>query len=247
MDISLALTASLVGYLVGSVSFARLISKRVAPGTNISLIRQPIPNTNITFESDSISASTVRINVGTRYGCLTAFLDMLKVALPAFIFRFWLPEFPYFLLSAMAGVVGHDYPLYYRFKGGRGESPIIGGMLSIDPIGLIVTNLLGIGVGWLVGDVLVLRWSFLILLIPWMWLRFNDPLHILYAVVVNIIYWTAMIPELKQFFKILKDGGLSSQEEIAGDMAMGKELGRFLDQYGVPALLRKLSRKNPTP
>ena len=68
-------------------------------------------------------------------------------------------------------LAGHDWPLYHRFKGGRGESAIIGGMAVIDPLALVVTNVLGTFIGWLAGDVLVLRWSFLILLIPWFWLR----------------------------------------------------------------------------
>jgi hypothetical protein len=49
-----------------------------------------------------------------------------------------------------------------------------------------------------------------------------------------------MSPELAQFIRILKQGGLSTQEEVAGDMAMGQKFGRFLDQYGAPSLARKL-------
>jgi hypothetical protein len=102
----------------------------------------------------------------------------------------------------------------------------------------------GLIIGWLVGDVLVLRWSFLVLLIPWFWLTKQEPAYVLYAVFFNLVYWGTMSPELKQFVKILKQGGLSTQSEVAGDMAMGKKLGAFLDQYGAPALVRKgLMRK----
>ena len=97
-------------------------------------------------------------------------------------------------------------------------------------------------IGWLAGDVLVLRWSFFILLIPWLWLRTNDPAYVIYAVFVNLIYWGKMIPELAQFYRILKLGGLGTQEEVAGDMAMGIKLGRFLDRYGAPSLVRRFLR-----
>jgi glycerol-3-phosphate acyltransferase PlsY len=183
------------------------------------------------------------MQVGTRYGCLTAFLDILKVFIPTLAFKIWQPDQPYFLIAALFGLIGHDWPLYHRFKGGRGESAILGGMLVIDPLGLVVTNLLGGLVGWLVGDVLVLRWSFLFLLIPWLWLRTQSLPSVIYAVAINLIYWSTMSPELKQFFNILKKGGLSTQEEVAGDMAMGKKLGRFLDHYSAPNLVRKLLRR----
>jgi glycerol-3-phosphate acyltransferase PlsY len=239
MEPGIALLATLVGYLSGSVSFARLVARRVAPEKELTLIRQPIDKTDIIFESDSVSATMVRMEIGTRYGCLTAVLDILKVALPTLLFRMWQPATPYFLIVAAAGLVGHDWPLYHRFKGGRGESSIVGGMLVIDPLGLAVTNLIGILTGWLVGDVLALRWSFLVLLIPWFWLRGDGAAYVVYAIMINLIYWLKMMPELTQFVRILREGGLSTQEEVAGDMAMGRRLGRFLDKYGAPSLLRR--------
>ena len=248
MDWMIAILAAITGYLLGSISSARVVTRRFSPGTELSLIRQPIPNTDIVFESDSVSASMVRMQVGTRYGCLTAILDILKVFIPTMVFKVWQQDQPYFLIAAFFGLVGHDWPLYHRFKGGRGESAILGGMLAIDPLGLVITNMIGSVIGWLVGDVLVLRWSFLVLLIPWLWLRTQDPAYLIYALAINLVYWGTMSPELKQFFYILKKGGLTSQEEVAGDMAMGKKLGRFLDKYGAPSLVRKLlgraGRKN---
>jgi acyl phosphate:glycerol-3-phosphate acyltransferase len=249
MELWTALLAGLIGYLCGSFSAARLVARYAAPGKELTLIRYPIPNTDIVFESDSVSASMVRIQVGTRYGCLTAILDILKVFLPALAFRLWQPDAPYFLVVAALGLVGHNWPLYHRFKGGRGESTILGGMLAIDPVGLVVTNLAGVLFGWLAGEVLVLRWSFLLLLIPWLWLRTGDPAYGAYAVFINLIYWWKMSPELAQFLKILKQGGLSTQEEVAGDLAMGMRLGRFLDRYSLPSLLKRALRsvrKNTT-
>ena len=243
MEIGIAILAAIVGYLLGSISFARLITRWFAPGTDISMIRKPITNTDIIFESDSVSASVMRTNVGTRYGCLTAILDMLKVALPTLAFKIWQPETPYFLIVVVGGLVGHDWPLYHHFKGGRGESPIVGGVLVIDWLGLVIPNLAGILIGWLAGDILVLRWSWLILLIPWFWLRTHDPVYILFAVTCNLIYWGKTFPELKQFYQILRvlrKGTKRTQEQVAIDMAMGRRLGRFMDQYGAPRLVSRL-------
>jgi hypothetical protein len=59
----------------------------------------------------------------------------------------------------------------------------------------------------------------------------------------NLSYWGSLTPDLKQLIFIQKRGGLSTQEEVAGDLAMGEKMGRFLDQYGAPVLLRKAVQK----
>lgn len=236
MNVGIALLAAATGYLLGSISWARIVTRIVAPDADISLIREPVPNSDQVFETDSVSATAVRVHVGTRYGCLTAVLDMLKVALPTLAFKLWFPETPYFLLVAAMGVVGHDWPLFFRFQGGRGESPILGGLIVIDLLGLVVTNLLGFVVGALAGNILILRWAGLVLLIPWMWLRFQDWRYVAYMIFVNVVYWIAMAPDLKQYFQFKDEAIDPTQEELAGFLGMGERLGRLLDRYSLPAL-----------
>jgi hypothetical protein len=63
------------------------------------------------------------------------------------------------------------------------------------------------------------------------------------AVVCNLIYWGKTFPELKQCYQIiksLKKGTKRTQEQVAIDMAMGRRLGRFMDQYGAPRLVSRL-------
>ncbi len=239
MNLWIALLAALVGYLLGSLSSARVIARWVAPGTDLSHIEHPVPRSDVVFTSDSVSATAVRLRLGTRYGCLTAILDMLKVALPTLAFRLWQPEAPYYLIVAALGLVGHDWPVYHRWQGGRGESPIYGALLVIDPLGVVATNLLGIVFGFVTGNLLVLRWAGLVLMIPWLWLRTHDPAPVLYMLFANGVYWTAMAPELRQYAQIKQEGEPPTQEELAGFIGMGVRLGRALDRYGGPALWRR--------
>ena len=236
---SLIAFAAAIGYLLGSISFARVLTRLVAPETDISQIEQPMPNSDVVFVSDSVSATAVRMHVGTRYGCLTAILDMLKVAIPTWVFKRRSPETPYHLIVAIAGVVGHDWPLYFRFKGGRGESPIYGGMLVIDWVGVLTTNLIGMPVGVLSGNLLVSRWAGLVLLIPWFWFRNRDWPHVAYGLSINGLYWMAMRPELSQYFELRDKGDEPSQEELAELMGMGRGLGRIIDRFNVAALLER--------
>ena len=240
VDWRIALAAGGIGYLAGSVSFARLVAGRVRPGADITRIEVPLSGGEV-FVSDSISATAVRMTAGVRYGCLTSVLDMAKVAIPTLAFRLWKPDEPYFLIVAAAGLVGHDLPLYHRFRGGRGESPIYGGLLVIDPLAVVGTTLLGMLAGVVAGNILVLRWAGMVLLIPWLWLATGDPWFLAYIVFVDVVYLVAMRPELSQYGAMRSGGTDPSNEEIALEYGMGSRLGRFLDRYGVlPALLRRL-------
>jgi acyl phosphate:glycerol-3-phosphate acyltransferase len=240
-----ALLAVVAGYLLGSISFARIIAHLVAPTADISHVVEPVPRSSDVFQTDSVSATAVRIHVGTRYGCLTAILDMVKVALPTLVLRLWQPEQPYYLIVAAAGLVGHNWPIYHRFQGGRGESSIYGALLVIDPLGVVVTNAVGALLGVVLGQLLVLRWAGMVLMIPWLWLRIGEWAPVLYMVFANAVYWVAMSPELRQFFQLLGKGTDPSQEELAEFLGMGKRLGRFLDRYSAPALVGRLAGRKP--
>jgi glycerol-3-phosphate acyltransferase PlsY len=243
MDVIIVLISSVVGYLIGSISSGRIIAGIVAPQADISTIRQDVPDSDEVFESDSISATSVRLNVGTKYGVLTAILDMVKVAIPVLALMLLFPDQPYFLFAAAAGHVGHNWPLYHRFQGGRGESPIYGALLVIDPLGVVVMNVVGMAFGMIIGNLLIFRWTGLVLMIPWFWLRTAGWYHVSYMIFVNAIYWISMMPELGQYFEYQKKGINPSQEDLADFLGMGKSLGRVMDRFSLTALFSKHDHK----
>jgi glycerol-3-phosphate acyltransferase PlsY len=51
------------------------------------------------------------------------------------------------LLAAAAGLIGNNWPVYYRFKGGSGISAIYGGLLVIDPLAILVSAAGGLLIG----------------------------------------------------------------------------------------------------
>jgi glycerol-3-phosphate acyltransferase PlsY len=242
-----ALLAAVIGYLFGSLSFARLIVRMRGVDVDIERIEVPLSGGE-TFISDSVSASAVRMTLGRRFGCLTALLDMAKVAIPVLAFRLWAPDQPYYLIAAAAGLIGHDRPLFHGFKGGRGESPIYGSLLVINPVAVVGTTLLGALVGFVVGNILVLRWAGMILLIPWLWVATGDPWTVGYMVFADAVYLLAMRPELGQYGAMRTHGTDPTNEEIAIEFGMGQSLGRALDRYGLlPALARIVSGSNRPP
>lgn len=243
MDPLIAVGAAAVGYMLGSISFARLIAGIVAPGKDLSKIECALPESEEVFRSDSVSSTAARIHLGTRYGCLTAIFDILKVALPTLAFKLWQPDVPYYLIVAATGLVGHDWPLYHGFQGGRGESPIYGALLVIDPLGVLVTNVAGWILGMAIGHLLILRWAGLVLMIPWLWFRTESWPHLAYILFANGVYWTTMSGELRQYFRLSRSGVELSQEQIADLFAMGKPLGHFMDHSSLLAIWRKRQRR----
>jgi glycerol-3-phosphate acyltransferase PlsY len=186
-----------------------------------------------------VSATTVRLAAGTRYGLATGFLDMAKVAVPTVIWRGLRPGDSSHLFVAAGGLLGHDLPIYHRFKGGRGESPIIGVMLALDPVGLVATQALGIALGLVVGDIVVLRWGGMALLVPWeAFVRRNRPLAA-WMLFADLVYLTAMRGELQQYIAMVRSGRTPSHEEITREYGMGEGLGRFIDRYSLRAIVSR--------
>ncbi len=191
MDVEIMLLSAFIGYLIGSISFPRLAVQLFAPEEKKELkdFELDIPGSARKMVVTAKGASTASEILGSKAGCAIGLLDMSKVFIPTLLFKIYFPYQPYFLVVALAGTIGHCWPVYYRFKGGRGFSTIYGGLLAIDWLGALICS---IG-GWILGLVvfrnfLLVFLSGLWLLIPWMWLRTNDLMHIGYALAVNVLF-----------------------------------------------------------
>ena len=123
---------ALVAYLIGSINFAIIFSKKFA-GFDLR-------------ERGSKNAGTTNVlrTVGKKAGILTLICDMLKgvvsVLLAMLVAKIWTEtdlEIIKYLAGLMA-IIGHTYPIYYGFKGGKGVATALGALLIVNPqIGLI--------------------------------------------------------------------------------------------------------------
>ena len=241
VDLAVVLLAAISGYLAGSISSARLAARRVAPDVDITRIVTTVGD-GIEFTSDTVSATALRMKVGRRYGLLVVGLDMLKAIVPVLAFRLAVPDQPAFVVAAAGVLIGHNWPVWYRFKGGRGESVILGSLLVFDPVGLVAMLGLGMLLGFLAGNILVLRWAGFILLVPWLAIVAGSPAMAAWMVFADVVFAIAMIPELRQYLAMRRLANDPSNEEIALEYGMGASLGRALDRYSIPGLLGRLRR-----
>jgi len=211
MNIGIAVFAAVTAYLLGSVSFARLVTRWWASGKDITEQRVSVDGTEESYKAVSIGGNTASSVLGAKGGMTVGVLDILKVFLPTLLFKLYFPETPvYFLVAAVFGLVGHIWPIYHGFHGGAGFSAIMGGLLAIDWLAILVVPVAGVLMGMLVfRNLIVANLGWLWLLVPWLWWRFDgDPFFIVYAVVANILFLIAMIPEYQTAMKYKKEGKL---------------------------------------
>jgi len=240
-----AFLCALTGYFLGSISSARLVFAAVKKSKNYEPFREPIPHTDEVFESSLISATWVTKKIGKRYGCITSIADMIKVAAPTFAAKLLLTTQPFFLVTAIFGILGHNYPVYYRFRGGRGESPILACLAIINWFGILIANGIASILGFITGSILVLRWGGYILMIFWYWYWFNDIRYVLFMVFANILFWLSMRNDLMKFWKLKKKyGNIHSEEEVSEFIEMGKSMGRMIDKYGLYHIIRRYLGSN---
>jgi glycerol-3-phosphate acyltransferase PlsY len=234
MDPIVVVAVALGGYLIGAVSMARIVTRLVAPSTKITdTFEVGLEGSDKKLVLGTVSASWVSYHVGSGWGFLTYVLDMLKIVIPAVALRKIWPAEPYFLVAAAAGVAGHIWPVYYRFKGGRGISAIYGGFLVIDWVGFLVCSLGGMLLGLVVlRDVLAAYMAGVLLLIPWVFFKTHSAAYVIYAVVVNVFFVIAMLPEIRNYERIKREQKWDDPAAVIelsgmgrGLLKMGRKLG----------------------
>lgn len=237
MDPVFAFFAALGGYLIGSVSFARLMIRAQGMEGRNDLIRREVEGSDADFVSDSVGGTTVAEQLGRRLGCLTALLDIAKPIVVILATLAFLPDEHYHLIAGVFTVVGHNYPVFHRFDGGRGMSTLVGGFLVVDPLGFFATQVTAMALGIAVRRVLVLRWSGIVFMIPWLFVVQGVP-EGLFAVACNALYWTAMYPEIAQVRRFQAEGTLPDQQVIAELLQMGGFWAK-VEPYSIPRLLKR--------
>lgn len=114
------MTAVIAAYLLGSIPFALLLARRL--GTDLRRIG-----------SGNLGAANVVRASGVRAGLLVAALDMSKGAFSV-VLASRLSEHPAAPAAAgFAAIIGHIYPVWLRFRGGKGVATACGVFTILTP------------------------------------------------------------------------------------------------------------------
>lgn len=209
MSIYILILSAVGTYHIGSISFARLVTRFWAPGKDVTNFEIPVEGTEDRYKVLSIGANSVSSVLGPKAGMVVSILDILKILIPTLLFKLIFSEQPaYALIAAIAGMMGHIWPVYHKFHGGSGFSAVLGGLLVIDWLAALVCPVAGLLLGMIVfRNMVVASLSWLWLLVPWLWWRTDgDTQYILYAVAVNVLFILAMVPEIKTAVKYKREG-----------------------------------------
>jgi glycerol-3-phosphate acyltransferase PlsY len=121
---------ALISYLVGSINTAfflsNILKKDMRPGG-----------------SGNLGASNATLTLGWKCGVLVGACDILKGFAVVFIARMVFPGYEYlpYIATTMA-IIGHIFPFYLKFKGGKGFATLIGCILGYNWILFIIAGVL---------------------------------------------------------------------------------------------------------
>jgi acyl phosphate:glycerol-3-phosphate acyltransferase len=127
--------STVLAYLLGGLPFGYWFV-RLTAGRDIR-----------TMGSGNIGATNVRRSMGTKAGLVVLFLDILK----GFI-AVWLAAILTYghttalALAVVAVMLGHCYPIFLRFKGGKAVACFVGAFLYLAPLALLATTVVFVAV-----------------------------------------------------------------------------------------------------
>lgn len=118
---ALPITLLLIAYLFGSLNSAIVLCK---------LASLPDPRTQ---GSGNPGATNVLRFGGKKLAATVLFFDVLKGVIPVLIAHLLGLDMVWVAAAAFAAFVGHLFPLFFQFKGGKGVATALGGFLALSP------------------------------------------------------------------------------------------------------------------
>ena len=162
------IVTALISYLFGSIPFGYLFTK--------ILLKKDIRN----IGSGNIGATNVLRTGNKSLGYLTLVLDIAKAVVPVIYIKFNYPDLVY--ISALCAFLGHLFPIWLKFKGGKGVATFVGILISIN-----IYYALVFGIVWTL-TFLISRYSSLSSLFA----SISIPIYLLIINQSNIIFFIIM-------------------------------------------------------
>ena len=162
------ITIAITSYLIGSIPFGFILTK--------IFLKKDIRN----IGSGNIGATNALRTGNKSLGYATLLLDVLKAIIPVIYTKLNYPD--YIFITSMFVFIGHVFPLWLKFKGGKGVAPYVGILFSINLIyGIVFVSI------WII-TFLISKYSSLASLIA----SFTIPIYLLFFNNENLIFFSIM-------------------------------------------------------
>ena len=127
---------ALFGYLLGSIPTGLILAK---------LFSKVDPRK---LGSKNIGATNIFRTAGKALGIFTLIGDLLKGAIPVWIAIHWGESDLWIAASGLTPFLGHVFPIFLGFKGGKGVATALGAYLVISPIAVLIEFIIFAGIIW---------------------------------------------------------------------------------------------------
>lgn len=191
---------SIIGYLFGCLQWSYILSMR--------LKKQDIRS----LGAGNAGASNIVVSFGWKMGVLVALLDIFKAIISVYIIKYLIDisfldnNMVYIYLNGFFVILGHNYPFFMNFKGGKGTASTFGMLLAIDlKLGLI---------GFLVGLIVTIITDYIalgalalvsFLIFSTIYLNLGTP-SILVTIAIAVLAIYNHIPNIKKILAKEEDG-----------------------------------------
>ena len=159
---------AITSYLIGSIPFGFILTK--------IFLKKDIRG----IGSGNIGATNALRTGNKSLGYGTLLLDVLKAIIPVIYIKLNYPD--YIFITSIFVFIGHVFPLWLKFKGGKGVAPYVGILFSINLIyGIVFVSI------WII-TFLISKYSSLASLIA----SFTIPIYLLFFNNENLIFFSIM-------------------------------------------------------
>lgn len=166
----LLLLGLVVGYLSGSIPFGLLLTRMTGAGDLRAIGSGNIGATNVLRTGRKGLAAT------------TLLLDALKGTLPVLLMK-WEAGLYVAFAAGLGAFLGHLYPVWLKFKGGKGVATYLGVLLGLSLHGLLVFAAVWLTMAFL--------------------FRYSSLAALTATVAVPLVLWLIGLPETAAFFALL--------------------------------------------
>ena len=187
----------IISYLIGSIPFGLILSR----ATGVDIRKQG---------SGNIGATNVTRLLGKKLGILTLLGDVLKAVIPMLAAHWYFVNAGEFSsrdldrivsLCGGAAFLGHIFPIYLKFKGGKGVATALGVFLVIEPVAVLISLFIFAAVVYFSGFVALGSLLVAALMTLWIWLLGGSPSHVLLAFLIGVLIWIKHADNIKRLLE----------------------------------------------
>lgn len=176
----------IIGYILGSISPAAYFSKK--------------KNTDLREHgTGNLGATNTSVVLGKKYGVFVMLFDILKSFVSYKIVSLLFPTLSISgLLAGCSSILGHIFPFYMKFKGGKGLASLGGLILAVDPLLFLILLAAVLIVAIIFNYSASIPISASILFPILYGLRYNDLIAVLLLSLLGMLIIAVHIPNVKR-------------------------------------------------